>query len=378
MTVISIHSFMGHTSDGVHLLDRAVNLGLRSIGPFPLDLFFVLSGYLITSILYSTRGSTRPFLTFYARRALRIAPLYFLYLAVIPVIFSKAGVFAVGTPALRAWNWVFATNILMTRFRPDQIGFVFGHLWTLSIEEHFYLLWPLIVLLTSVKTLPRVCVALIGLSVVARVILVANGVGYYGWLLMPTRMDGLAAGSLVAIVQMSHPENLQHVTRRVIVVASLAALVTFSVVIFMSFVHTNPGLYASYGTKLRGRQIEIALGPFVGGIAFAVCVARFALSPGKGPRFLRSRFLRSIGRSSYGMYLFHVPLGAVLFVITPLRVPVWGLDFPYQVVSSLVLIGVSFGVGTLTWNYFEKPILKLAPAYRFAEPRDNAWAGHLV
>jgi peptidoglycan/LPS O-acetylase OafA/YrhL len=133
---------------------------------------------------------------------------------------------------------------------------------------------PPIVLLTSVKTLPKVCAVLIGLSVVARVMLVVNGVGYEGWLLMPTRMDGLAAGSLVAILQMSRPAALQQVTRPVVVAASLAAVSAFAALIFMSFVHTNPGIYASFDTRLRGRQIEIAVAPLVGGLAFAICVAR--------------------------------------------------------------------------------------------------------
>src|SRR4029450_13934129 len=169
------------------------------------DLFFVLSGFLITGILLDTRGSERYFTTFYARRILRIFPLYYLVLFLAFVVLPKF-------PALHLevagqadlppqWPyWLYLTN-----FSIADGGWVHGWVdvgWSLAIEEHFYLVWPLVFWLSP----PRV-VALLGAVIVvaeplARVFARETEVKALSiYVLTWFRLDGLAIGALLALAQ---------------------------------------------------------------------------------------------------------------------------------------------------------------------------------
>ncbi len=366
--VIATHSIFAATSDRVMLLDRAFNVGLRVIGPSGVDLFFVLSGYLITCILDRTRNTRHPFSFFYARRVLRIVPLYFAYLLLIPIVFESAGPIATGTGEMRSWDWLFLTNLLMTKFSPDEIGFLFGHLWSLAIEEQFYIVWPLVILLVPVRHLPRVCIALIGCSFLGRVAFTAAGNAHYGWLLMPTRLDGMAAGALVALAQARAPERLDAISKKLLVPAGAAAAVLFLVLIAGLWSYDGP-LFNTFETGLAVRKVEILLAPLVGAGLFAICVARVASATSGGPRWLTTGWLRLVGRSSYGTYLFHLPIATLMIGMgVPRMAPVGGFDLPYQLVFALSLLVISTAFGTLTWHLYEKQWLRLAPAYRKVTP----------
>ena len=181
---------------------------LHHYGWTMVDLFFVISGYLITAILDHTRGSDAPFRTFYIRRILRIVPLYYAFVFLVPIVFAKLGSQWVGTPATRFWDWTFMTNVIMTHQTPREIGMIFSSFWSLAIEEQFYLLWPLVILLVPERKLVPVCASLIAFSFFSRVALTMSGYAAYGWLLMPARFDGLAAGALVALLQKRNPALL--------------------------------------------------------------------------------------------------------------------------------------------------------------------------
>jgi peptidoglycan/LPS O-acetylase OafA/YrhL len=170
------------------------NQGLRSllykiaqIGWSGVDLFFVLSGFLITTKLLEARDEEHRFRNFYARRALRIFPLYYLALIVVflvtPVAFSRQLPF-----------WLYYSNFVREPALPHL-----GHFWSLAIEEQFYLVWPAIVFLTSARVARRICVAVILLAPLLRFALATNGFGYittYQW--TPSRADALAMGALIA------------------------------------------------------------------------------------------------------------------------------------------------------------------------------------
>jgi peptidoglycan/LPS O-acetylase OafA/YrhL len=332
---------------------------------FGLDLFFVLSGFLITTILDTTRDSEKPFFTFYARRVLRIVPLYFAYLTIIPIVFSRAGPIAIGTASERIWDWTFLTNVAMTHKSPLELGFLFGHLWSLAIEEQFYVMWPLVVLLTPRRELAKVCVVLMGFSVLLRVYLSTVGLAHYGWLLMPSRLDGLMGGSLVAILAAEHPERLRN-SARAIITALTALIILYVTSMLVLLWPSKVDLLHTFYIQLPARRVEIALWPFLSAIFFSSIVALAVTQENRAPRWLSARWLRSTGRYSYGMYLFH---SVILFLFylahLPLRHPIGGFDFPYQLVWIVLLILVSRTTGAITWNAFEKQFLKLAPAYRF-------------
>ncbi len=117
---------------------------LTEVGRHGVDLFFVLSGFLITDILLRARGQPRMFSSFYARRALRICPVYFVYLAFVACFLALFAPPEVSASFRRAWPWyaAFLTNIKLALFFDNDVGSA-QHLWTLAIEEQFYLVWPM-------------------------------------------------------------------------------------------------------------------------------------------------------------------------------------------------------------------------------------------
>ncbi len=169
------------------------------------DLFFVLSGFLITGILLDTRDSERYFTTFYARRILRIFPLYYLVLFLAFVVLPK---FPAVHPVLVGQDdlppqwpyWLYLTNVLIA----DR-GWVHGWVdvaWSLAIEEHFYLVWPLVIWLCPPRLVAVLCAVIILAEPAARVFARAAMVESLPiYVLTWFRLDGLAMGALLALAQ---------------------------------------------------------------------------------------------------------------------------------------------------------------------------------
>ncbi len=143
---------------------------VASVGGTGVDLFFVLSGFLITRILLASRQRPAFLTTFYARRILRIFPLYYGFLA---AIYIAVPLLHLGQPipfGIQLWAWTYTQNVAMT-FLPHPATDLWQwtpHLWSLAVEEHFYLVWPLIVKLTSPARLPLVLLATIPFSILSR------------------------------------------------------------------------------------------------------------------------------------------------------------------------------------------------------------------
>lgn len=378
VAVVTIHSFMVATSPGANVVDHAANILIRLLGPLGVDLFFVLSGFLITSILDGRRSATHPFRTFYLRRVLRIAPLYYVYLLVIPVAFASLGAPGIGTVTTRLWNWFFTVNIAMSLPNSGQLGFLFSHLWSLSIEEHFYLLWPLVVLLSPRRHLAAVCVSLIILSLIWRTALTLGGHPALAWFLMPARMDGLAAGSWICLMRNRQPGIFTVLRKPWVLTLSFAALATMIVIVGGMLWSTNTGVYESHSTDLAGRRAEIVLSPFIGSMTFAVWVGLLTTADREyGPAWLKRGLLARMARYSYGMYLFHVPLVVILSQVIPPRFPVWGFDLPYQILIAAFVLAVSTLIGWVTWTLLENRILRYSPPYVY-KPSDSALGHRLV
>src|SRR4051812_8053988 len=165
--MVMILHFGGTTEQGM----SGLNLWFSRItgaGWCGVDLFFVLSGFLITGILYDAKGTPGGLRNFYARRVLRIFPLYY---ATLIVLFVILPLLAPGpNPGLdkvalhQGWLWLYLSNFAAV-FIGDHTfaaGLVqAGHFWSLAIEEQFYLVWPLIVLTLRRETLINICVAVI-------------------------------------------------------------------------------------------------------------------------------------------------------------------------------------------------------------------------
>lgn len=280
------------------------------------DVFFVLSGYLITSRLVALRGSDHYFKDFYARRARRIWPLAYLLLAVYTV-----GLVSVGWPVLTDrvwWSHVFMTSSWDTvRFHESWPLWILGGFnvwWSLSIEEWFYVGWAPVVAFTRKATLPIVLVILILSPIVRGLVHDASG-WEYAW--FPVRLDALAWGALIVLWP-----SLRYVSLKWVCVAGVIALVGIS----------------------GGRESLLMAVLGYSAIAATVALVISWLVSGKQFPALTWTPLRNLGAVSYGVYLIHLP--------------VWFLMPGGTLTKALLGSLVTLGLSALSWKYLEQPLLK--------------------
>jgi peptidoglycan/LPS O-acetylase OafA/YrhL len=203
LAVILVVLFAHYSSvlSGSVPLERRIAVVSAHVGLTGVDLFFVLSGFLITGILLDTRDSPSYFRSFYARRILRIFPLYYAYLFInffplrgINLQLEKVDKFAAINPY---WYLAYLSNLSPTEGVSD---YTLGHFWSLAIEEQFYLAWPLVLFLVPRRSLAPICLAGIGAAILLRFELAIGGAGTETLhRFTPGRMDTLLLGALAAI-----------------------------------------------------------------------------------------------------------------------------------------------------------------------------------
>src|SRR5262249_53700898 len=202
LMVLLVH-FVGNMlpTNGV---ERAIVL-VTGYGTYGVDLFFVLSGFLITGILYDARNEPHYFRNFYMRRLLRIFPLYYGVLALLffvaPLIPLLLGPTLDYLVERQAWAWLYAVNIHVAMHGEWSLSYI-NHFWSLAVEEHFYFFWPLVVFLLARRPQTLIAVSL-AVSLCAMLAGVTGSLmGLSWWItgtLTPFRLDGLALGAFLAV-----------------------------------------------------------------------------------------------------------------------------------------------------------------------------------
>lgn len=324
------------------------------------QLFFVLSGFLITGILLNARHASNPFRTFYARRTLRIFPVYYAFLFLALIVLPGMGVLHWHNPHEQSWlYWLYLSN-WGALFHQDAS---FPHLWSLAIEEQYYLLWPMLVIFLRKRTLALICLGLIFSAPLFRAWLVMHYDAEFAAQAMYTftfaRWDALAFGSLLALCLRSDRclAWLQSYAARGFVVLGVGLLVQTAVL-------RN---FTSQGVAGIFNQSTIALW-------FALLIL-VSLVPWQTPLarvrgFFRNGFLRWLGKYSYAIYLFHVPVK--MFWFSHLAIAVKP-DSPWQQLAVLAynVVGIS-AIATLaaylSWHLWEKHFLQLKRRFVLNKP----------
>lgn len=344
-------------------VERAI-VGITNYGSYGVELFFVLSGFLITGILYDARNKPNYFRNFYMRRVLRIFPLYYGVLAL--VFFVAPLISVLRGPSLdylldrQAWAWLYAVNIYIA-IQGDWSFSYLEHLWSLCIEEHFYLVWPFAVFMMArrPRMLIGVCLAVSFGAMLAR--LTGSMMGLSWWTtyaLTPFRLDGLALGAFLAVMA-RQPGGLDRLVRALPAVAKIA-----SALLLLTFVWTRLVSHDSMELVLpvRSAVIQVLL-------ACLLLWALVASDRSQISRFFRSRWLVFLGTYSYGLYVYHHFISYYLTVNhTERELTAWlGSHGAAIALQATLGAAVSIAIAYVSYELFEKRFLGLKRFYATAK-----------
>lgn len=334
-------------------------------------LFYVVSGFAVTTSLLtgpprqaSVAAAIR---RFYVRRALRIWPLYFAFLGLNVVVLLALG--KTGPLGDLPWLLTFTHNLRMmfTVYTPETDWSAFGHLWTLAVEQQFYFVFPLLLLVSGRRSRGLVLLCVIAAAPLIRALTaqyaVARGwdpgrVSFAVYVFAPAHFDAFAAGALIALFrdEIARERRLAHAAFAVAALVGVLHVGVYATLGLERVGHVSPEAMRNIVSGIvygQGREVSVYLIP----TAVAVAVLMGLLS--REPRCLalcRLPGLQAIGRVSYGGYLLHVP---VLMVLGTL-IPAFGapMTSPLAVAGHLGLFisayPLTVGLAWLSFTFFEQ------------------------
>jgi len=322
---------------------------ISQMGWAGVDMFFVLSGYLITNILLEKKGQEHYFRNFHMRRVLRIFPVYYLSLTIIFFGgFYDTSNTGGNVLSLGLWfysylqNWLFASG--------SGTGLYLGHFWSLAIEEQFYLVWPLVVYFADRKLLTKIgSISVVG-ALLLRIYLIflldrPDIVNTFPYFSTVTRVDSLLIGALIAI-------GFQSVEYKRQLVKDAPKVLGLSLLIVAACILVQPDSpLFNNGAMMTVGLSGLAL---MTGALIIVLLTRDEANFGR--RFFRHPTLTFLGKYSYALYVFHWPITS-LFIEYYIQQGYQG--FVPWLLFILGCFSISLILALLSWNLMEKPILSL-------------------
>jgi peptidoglycan/LPS O-acetylase OafA/YrhL len=327
--------------NGLHGITRAV-LSITAQGWLGVELFFILSGYLITSILLKTRGANSYFTSFYARRVLRIFPVFWLTLLALAFIFPHSHSFI-----------LIAILFLANVSSWFGVAGLYYPLWSLCVEEHFYLVWPLVVRTFRRRILFAVCIAICIADPILRAVFAWKmGASFFdrAWYFSGFRFEGLAYGAILALIA---PEMSGRQKKLFGAVAMAAGIGILAAAIPFGVLHSSASALATMVHASAGATFASVL--FFGLVCFSLGLDE------REARLFANAPLVLLGELSYCLYLVH-------------QMVFWGWDhwlgalrtgsfaarpFGYFMVRLAVCFTISMLIALLSRNFIERPILSL-------------------
>jgi len=347
----SLRAFAVFLVLAAHTLNtEALPWGLSKVpvGEFGVQLFFVLSGFLITRILLDCRdvreamsvGWWLPVRQFYARRFLRIFPLYYGVIAAALVVGIR--------DASRYWPWLISYTFNIYLAHTGEWVSYFSHFWSLAVEEQFYLVWPWLVVFCPKKWLPATLGGMILMGPIWRAVALGFGANHIAaYCLTPACLDALGAGSLLSVFSRSQQQWnwIQTALRR-----SVFWILLLSIFLLLQVMRGKSG---GYHVALRSATAFI----------FMALISTSARGfKGIPRRILENSAVRYIGKISYGIYVFHP------FTATAAR---WmarslGHEMPFLGLTTFLAASVTtIAVAATSWTLFEKPLNDLKKLFPY-------------
>ena len=323
---------------------------LPESGWIGVQLFFVLSGFLITGILVDDRGLPRFYKRFYVRRALRIFPLYYALLILYGLLYAT-GVLEFRIAPVSAYfyatylqNW---SSLFLEKIPPGL-----GPLWSLAVEEQFYLLWPLLIGKVSLRGSTIACVVIIAASFLARVGMHLAHLSS-GWLYIstPARADALAIGALFALLLRS-PAWRPRFIAALPWVGGVSALALAAL------------LLDTHGLNRLNPWMQV-YGYTAVAVMAGVVTTRAALAGLRVPGRLWTRILTGtltfFGKYSYGIYVVHMPIKVATIALLGAALRRQSTLHPLRVDAIFIAAGTvaSVALALVTWRLIEQPFLSL-------------------
>ena len=314
------------------------------------DLFFVLSGFLITEILLRTREEKKFLKKFYIRRILRIFPLYylslFLFFMIAPYFSALKSQYSFYYDH-QAMMWLYLQNWLFIFHAHPANNMLFQHFWSLAIEEQFYLIWPFVILICkNQKKLIWVIYISLASCILFRIFSWAyysnNNIIFYlqNW----TRIDGICVGSLIAVWKF----NRQHLENKILKFSGvLISIHLLAIIIVRTILKHTPQYYFFIFTSVSAAFGIILVYALKDRIPFIKSL-------------LSSRPLCYLGKISYGLYIFHYPvLQLVRFYLPDIKITIGSIQIDRILIIALVSTAIALFVSILSYHFFETKILML-------------------
>lgn len=312
------------------------------------DLFFVLSGFLITGILLRARDKPHGLRIFYVRRTLRIFPPYYLVLAgLFCLLLFTDGLDAV-LRSERLSYWTYSHNFFVAIQSWDDFRSL-AHLWSLAVEEQFYLFWPLVILLLPLRHLRWITACLVVMPLLLRAAMLMAGSYYIAvYVLIFARMDALAVGALIALLAVT-AEGRDMLARLAPKLLVMGVLMMGCIAVWRQGYDLDDAVVQTLGYSAN---LVAAAG--------LISILCFGSNVHRTTALFSMAALTWVGRRSYMGYLLHWPVAIQVHH----RLVAWGVEPATGLIINLVAMsGIALAGAELSWRFYERGWLRLRGRY---------------